>query len=146
MNYDPYITNKSPEKAHFFLIIFNVGKIPHIHTNYPICSMLVSYSSYLPYTLANFVMAPSERSELGAYQTIMGSGVPSPTVALRLGPLSPCKRQAKNYHFAGVPRKKFGVQMTVWTQTPPWTQRKQIFFRFYLRIFNNSFERFGFFW
>ena len=54
-------------------------------------------------------MAPSERSDLRAYQTVTGSGVPSPIADLRLGPLSPCKRQAKNYHFAGVPRKGLGV-------------------------------------
>ena len=58
------------------------------------------------------IMAPSERSELGAYQTITGSGLPSKKVqgGVIYGPLSPCKRWAKNYHFSGVPRKKFGVQ------------------------------------
>ena len=49
-------------------------------------------------------------SELGAYQTITGSGLPSQKADLRLGHLSPCKRRAKSYHIAGVPRKKLGVQ------------------------------------
>ena len=55
-----------------------------------------------------------QASKMGAYQTITGSGLPSKNAHggdnLRLGPLSPCKRQAKNYHFAGVPRKKMGVK------------------------------------
>ena len=73
-------------------------------------------------------MAPSERSELGAYQTITWSGLPSPTADLRLGPLSPCKPRAKNYHFAGVPRKKFGVQNDrVDTNSAVDTKKKNIF-------------------
>ena len=58
-------------------------------------------------------MAPSERSELGAYQSITGSGLLSQEDHgghLWLGPLSPFKSWAKNYHFAGVPRKKMGVK------------------------------------
>ena len=73
-------------------------------------------------------MAPSERSELGAYQTITGSGVPSPIADLRLGPLSPCKSRAKNYPFAGVPRKKLGVQNDrVDTNSAVDTKKKNVF-------------------
>ena len=47
---------------------------------------------------------------------------------LRLGPLSPCKWRAKKYHFAGVPRKKFGVQNDrVDTNSAVDTKKKNIF-------------------
>ena len=73
-------------------------------------------------------MAPSKHSDLGAYQTITGSGVPSPIAELPLGPLSPCKSRAKNYHFAGVPLKKLGVQNDrVDTNSAVDTKKKNIF-------------------
>ena len=53
---------------------------------------------------------------------------------LRLGTLSTSNCRAKNYHFAGVPRKNVVVKMNMWTRTPPWTQRMEIFVRFYPQI------------
>ena len=87
----------------------------------------------------DIVMAPSE---MGAYQIIMGSGLPSKTSHgghnVRLGPLSPCKRWAKNYHSAGVPRKKFEVQNDrVDTNSAVDTKKQKYFFIFthgFLRI------------
>ena len=78
------------------------------------------------------IMAPNSYSELGAYKTITGSGLPSKDVHggdnLRLGPLSPCKCQEKNNHFAGVPHKKLGVQNDrVDTNSAVDTKKKNIF-------------------
>ena len=80
-------------------------------------------------------MAPSE---LGAYQTITGSGLPSKSAHGGLiydqVPCPHANVEQKITILQVSPVKSWGCKMTGWTRTPPWTQRKQ-----YCRIFIHGF-------